>query len=63
MRYWCNGGGKERATVEPEGIRTAELEEQISEVKLPELFWDERRGAEEHQGMNLKSLEVKISGF
>lgn len=29
------------ATLEPEGIRTAELEEQISEVQLPELFWDE----------------------
>lgn len=47
---------------EPKGIRRAELADQISEVQLPELFWD-GRGAEEHQGMNLKSLEVKRSGI
>ena len=38
---WRRKEGGWGATLEPKGIRRAELVDQISEVQLPELFWDE----------------------
>lgn len=66
MQYWCTGGEKERVE-EPHWSQRAleQLSWQSRSQKYSCLNYSgmEEKGAEEHQDMNLKSLEVKISGF